>query len=80
MKKMMVEKMEFSKKIFVGITTMVIVVVLFSMYMMVLTQDTSPLAYLIPSVFVEFATATAFYYKKAEHENLIKIERGTTDE
>ncbi len=33
------------------------------------TGDTSPLMYLIPAVFAELATATGFYYRKAEKEN-----------
>ena len=37
------------------------------------TGDTSPLAYLIPAVFAELATATGFYYSKAKAENRIKL-------
>jgi hypothetical protein len=37
------------------------------------TGDLSPLAYLIPSVFAELATATGFYYRKAQRENELKI-------
>ena len=48
---------------------MTIAVVIFSCRMMYITGDLSPLAYLIPSVFAELATATGFYYKKAEREN-----------
>lgn len=75
-----VEKMEFSKKIFIGVTIGVILVVIFSCVMMWRTQDLSPLSYLIPSVFVELATATGFYYDKAKHENMIKIKGGLEDE
>lgn len=39
------------------------------------TGDTSPLAYLIPAVFAEFATATGFYYAKAKSENQIKLRK-----
>jgi hypothetical protein len=39
------------------------------------TGDLSPLAYLIPSIFAEAATGTAFYYRKAEAENIRKIEK-----
>lgn len=52
---------------------MVTVVVIFSLYMIWITKDLSPLAYLIPSVFVELATATGFYYTKARAENEIKL-------
>ena len=36
------------------------------------TGDLSPLAYLIPAVFGELATATGFYYWKARNENRAK--------
>lgn len=69
----MKKKMEFSKKIFTGVTIGVVFVVLFSCFMIFRTGDLTPLAYLIPSVFVELATATGFYYNKAKAENEIKI-------
>lgn len=72
----MKKKMEFSKKAFIGVSILVSVVVVFSMYMIWVTRDLSPLAYLIPSVFVELATATGFYYDKARRENEIKINKG----
>ena len=37
-----------------------------------ITMDTSALAYLIPAVFAEMASATGFYYTKAKAENKIK--------
>lgn len=63
------KKIAFSKIIFAGVSIMTISVVIFSCKMMYVTGDLSPLAYLIPSVFAELATATGFYYKKAEREN-----------
>lgn len=68
-------KMEFSKKIFIGVTIGVILVVIFSCVMIWRTGDLSPLMYLIPSVFVELATATGFYYNKARDENTLKISK-----
>lgn len=68
-------KMEFSKKIFIGVTIGVILVVIFSCVMIWRTGDLSPLSYLIPSVFVELATATGFYYNKAKAENEIKLKK-----
>lgn len=65
--------MEFSKKIFVGISLATLSVAVFAMYMMYITQDLSPMSYLIGAVFAEFATATAFYYWKAKAENVIKL-------
>lgn len=63
------KKMEFSKKIFIGVTAGTILVTVFTLVMVWRTQDLSILAYLIPAVFAELATATGFYYKKAQTEN-----------
>lgn len=65
--------MEFSKKIFIGISILVSYVVIFTTIMIWRTNDLSPLMYLIPAVFAELATATGFYYSKAKHENALKI-------
>ena len=67
------KKIEFSKVIFVGISTVTISVAVFACVMIWRTGDLSPLAYLIPSVFAELATATGFYYRKAQKENEIKL-------
>lgn len=67
------KKIEFSKVIFVGISTVTISVAVFACVMIWRTGDLSPLAYLIPSVFAELATATGFYYRKAQKENELKI-------
>lgn len=66
-------KREFSKSIFIFNTCITTAVVLFSCSAVIFTQDTSPLAYLIPAVFTEQATATGFYYWKARKENEIKL-------
>ena len=71
-------KLEFSKKIFIGVTIGVISMVTFSCIMIWRTNDLSPLAYLIPSMFVELATATGFYYNKAKAENTIKLNQNYT--
>ena len=62
------KKREFSKIIItiVGAATLVVVWK---------TSDTAPLAYLIPSVFGELATATGFYFSKAKAENRIKLRK-----
>ena len=41
---------------------------------MVITNDLSPLEYLIPSVFVEASVISGFYSYKAKTENKIKLE------
>ena len=69
------KKTEFSKKIFVGVSAVTTVVVGFTLAVVWRTGDTSPLAYLIPAIFAELATATGFYYHKARKENEIKLPR-----
>lgn len=67
------KKVEFSKLIFVGASVLTIAITIFSCRMIWLTMDTSVLAYLIPAVFAEMASATGFYYSKAKAENKIKL-------
>jgi len=67
------KKVEFSKLIFVGVSVVTVAIVLFSCRMIWITMDTSALAYLIPAVFAEMASATGFYYSKAKAENKIKL-------
>lgn len=68
-------RVEFSKKIFVGVAISTALIVIFSLVIVWKTGDTSPLTYIIPAMFAELATATGFYYKKAEAENKIKLTR-----
>lgn len=65
--------MEFSKKILVFAAITNTIVIVFTLIMVWKTLDTSPLAYLIPSVAAEVATGTGFYYSKAKVENRIKL-------
>ena len=73
------KKVEFSKKIFAGVTIGTIIVIIFSMIVIWRTYDTSALGYLIGGVFAELATATGFYYNKAKAENQIKISKQYKD-
>lgn len=66
-------KLEFSKWILIIVSLFTIFITGFTLYIIVKTGDTSPLMYLIPSVFAELATATGFYYSKAKVENRIKL-------
>ncbi len=66
-------KMEFSKKIFIGVSAASVVVFIFTLVMVWRTMDTTPLTYLIPAAAAELATATGFYYNKAKAENKIKL-------
>lgn len=64
---------EFSKIILSVVGAVTIFVTAFTLAIIWRTGDTSPLAYLIPAVFAELATATGFYYSKAKAENRIKL-------
>lgn len=67
------KKVEFSKLIFLGVSIVTMAITVFSCRMIWITMDTSALAYLIPAVFAEMASATGFYYTKAKAENKIKL-------
>lgn len=69
------EKPEFSKLIFAFVATVNIVVIIYSLVMMAITLDLSPLAYIIPATAADMATATGFYYWKARTENIIKLKK-----
>lgn len=67
------KKVEFSKLIFLGVSIVTMAITVFSCRVIWITMDTSALAYLIPAVFAEMASATGFYYSKAKAENKIKL-------
>lgn len=67
------KRLEFSKVIIAGIAIMTTAITIFACCMIWKTGDTSVLAYLIPAVFAEMASATGFYYSKAKAENKIKL-------
>ena len=69
------KKREFSKIIITIVGAVTLVVSAFTMAVVWKTSDTAPLAYLIPSVFGELATATGFYFSKAKAENRIKLRK-----
>ena len=69
------KKFEFSKIIMLVVGAVTMVVTAFTLYIVLYTGDTTPLAYLIPAVFAELATATGFYYSKAKSENQIKLRK-----
>lgn len=68
-------KREFSKIIFTCAAGLTAAVTIFTFAAVWKTGDLSPLAYLIPAVFGELATATGFYYSKAKAENRIKLRK-----
>lgn len=71
----MKKNFEFSKIIMIVVGAVTFIVTAFTLVIVFVTNDTSPLAYLIPAVFAEFATATGFYYYKARKENEIKLRK-----
>lgn len=65
-------KIEYSKRVVAIVLSFCIVVTIFAMVLMWVTKDTSPLAYLIPSVFAETGIVISFYLDKAKKENISK--------
>ena len=68
-------KREFSKLILYVVGAVTVGVTAFILIMIWRTENLEPLAYLIPAVFAELATATGFYYSKAKAENRIKLRK-----
>lgn len=64
---------EFSKLILFVFGLIEIGVIVFTCYMVFLTRDLAPLAYLIPSTAVVGATGVKHYFQKARTENRIKL-------
>lgn len=69
------KKFEFSKLILLVFGLIEVGVIIFTCYMVYLTCDLTPLAYLIPSTAVVGATGVKHYYDKAKVENRIKLMR-----
>ena len=66
------KKIEYSKRVVGIVLSFCIIVTIFAMVLMWVTKDTSPLAYLIPSVFAETGIVIGFYLDKAKKENIAK--------
>lgn len=75
MKKAKEKKPEFSKLILLVFGLIEVGVIFFTCYMVYLTCDLTPLAYLIPSTAIVGATSVKHYYDKAKVENRIKLMR-----
>lgn len=69
------QPMEFSKKIIIVTALVNLIVIFCAIAMSYVTQSTDVYAYLIPSVGGATGIGLGFYYKKAERENLLKIEK-----
>ena len=72
-KKMAKKRMEFSKVMAVITIFMWMIVNIFCMVIVVVTFDTTPLAYIVPSIDGALAVVLGFYYWKAKAENQIKL-------
>lgn len=66
-------KIEHSKIITTGVLILSALVVLFTLVIVWITGDTSPLQVLIPSVEAAFCITAKHYYAKAALENQIKL-------
>lgn len=66
------KKIEHSKLITIGVGFLVLWVMVLSTIASA-TGDSSPLVYLIPSVFGLAGVVVGFYFNKAKSENMIKI-------
>lgn len=74
------KKIEYSKRVVAIVLSFCIIVTLFAMALMWVTKDTSPLAYLIPSVFAETGIVISFYLDKSKKENISKGARRNESE
>lgn len=68
------QRISFSKLMCIAIILLTFIVVGFAIALMIITNDVTPLEYLIPSVFAEASVVTGFYSYKAKAENKIKLE------
>lgn len=68
-------RFETSKVILYVVGVVTVGVTAFTLIMVWKTENLEPLAYLIPAIFAELATATGFYYSKAKAENRIKLRK-----
>lgn len=68
-------KKEFSKVLWIAAMVHAAILSVYTMVIILVTGDVTPLEYLIPSVFTELAAATGFYFNKAKAENQIKLRK-----
>lgn len=68
-----IKKPNFSKFILFLVLLYIGRVVEFSLKMMEITYDLSPLAYLLPSIIAVGGTVVNYYYWKSKNENMEKI-------
>ena len=66
-------KKEFSKILFIFITSLNVILLAFSCYITLKTYDTAILVVAIAGTAADQAFAIKYYYRKAEQENKIKL-------
>lgn len=71
----MKKKYEFSKVLWIVAMIHSSIISIYTMIVILVTGDTTPLEFLIPAIFAELAAATGFYFNKAKAENLIKLRK-----
>lgn len=67
------KKQEFSKLLFIFVTTLNVLLLGFSCYITLKTYDTAILVVAIAGTAADQAFAIKYYYRKAEQENKIKL-------
>lgn len=67
------KKLEFSKKLFIFITALNVLLLAFCCYMTIETGDLQVMAIAIVGTAADQAFAIKYYYRKAEQENKIKL-------
>lgn len=70
-----IKKPNFSKLILLIVLIYIGRVIEFSMNMMELTYDLTPLAYLLPSIIAVGGTIVNYYYWKSKNENMAKQDK-----
>ena len=73
------KRIETSKKLLIYAVAMASLLSIVTVVAVFLLEDTSPLAYLIPSVFGLASTAYGFYFWKAKNENCRKFGNNVDD-
>ena len=66
-------KWEYSKLILMILGIALGIVIVFTLIMVAVTSDLSPLYYIISGLFTLATTAVGFYYNKVKRENVLKL-------
>ncbi len=75
-KRVVVEKLEFSKKILIWLFVWANVILTLAVFFVIKNQDSATLQILVSVIGLEVILAIIWYMKKAQAENEIKIRKG----